>query len=191
MPDRSHTKGQRRGGRQELTTADLVVLSLLAEKPMHGYDLLSEYQRQEVVDWASVSKAQLYYALTKLSEIKLIEGRGEEGRARERVVYAPTDAGIIALAKALTDTSWASGRIAQPFTTWLGLSIHAEPDSQRNMLMARQKFLIAEIEKERESLTFIETLPGGRAARGSEIVRLVIRQLGVVLEWVGELLEAN
>jgi DNA-binding PadR family transcriptional regulator len=30
-----------------VTTADLVVLSLLLERPMHGYDLLDEYRRQE------------------------------------------------------------------------------------------------------------------------------------------------
>ncbi len=52
--------GRRPGDTGRLTTADLVVLSLLREQPMHGYDLLAAYQRQEVEDWASVSKAQVY-----------------------------------------------------------------------------------------------------------------------------------
>jgi DNA-binding PadR family transcriptional regulator len=33
-----------------------VVLSLLAERAMHGYELLKEYERQEVADWAPVSR---------------------------------------------------------------------------------------------------------------------------------------
>lgn len=40
--------------------ADLVVLSLLAERAMHGYELLKEYERQEVADWAPVSRPHVY-----------------------------------------------------------------------------------------------------------------------------------
>ena len=63
-------KGSRGRKPGPLTTADLVVLSLLAERAMHGYELLGEYDRQEVVDWASVSKAQVYYALQKLAALE-------------------------------------------------------------------------------------------------------------------------
>ena len=63
LAERMKQRGRRRGHADGLTTADLVVLSLLAERNMHGYDLLAEYSRQEVADWASISKAQLYYAL--------------------------------------------------------------------------------------------------------------------------------
>ena len=68
MAQAPRSRGRRTGDTGTLTTADLVVLSLLAEQPMHGYDLLAEYERQEVVDWASVSKAQLYYARAKLAD---------------------------------------------------------------------------------------------------------------------------
>ena len=35
-----------------LTTPDLVLLSLLAERPMHGYEANQELQRRQVEDWA-------------------------------------------------------------------------------------------------------------------------------------------
>ena len=175
----------------KLTTADLVVLSLLAERAMHGYDLLAEYQRQEVADWASVSKAQLYYALNKLSDLMLLNGRAESGLGRERTVYAVTGSGLQALAQALGDPAWARGRVAQPFATWLGLSIHAQPDAPRTLLEARLEWLEAELDKERESLTYIKTLSSERAKRGADIVRLVIRQLEVEREWVAELLSTQ
>ena len=180
-----------KGAGPKLTTADLVVLSLLAERAMHGYDLLAEYQRQEVADWATVSKAQLYYALSKLSDLMLLEGRAESGLGRERTVYAVTGSGLQALAQALGDPAWARGRVAQPFATWLGLSIHAQPDAPGTLLQARLEWLEAELDKERESLAYITTLSSARAKRGADIVRLVIRQLEVEREWVAELLSTQ
>lgn len=56
----------------ELTAADLVVLSLLAEEPMHGYKIVSELEKRDAKDWASVSKPQVYYSIEKLVELNLI-----------------------------------------------------------------------------------------------------------------------
>jgi DNA-binding PadR family transcriptional regulator len=190
MVGRQNKPGRRSGHNSVLTTADLVVLSLLAERAMHGYDLMAEYQRQEVADWASVSKAQLYYALNKLAELDLIQGHTESAQARERTVYAVTETGQKALVGGLADPAWARGRTAQPFTTWLGLSIHAAPDTFRNLLEARADWLAAEITKEQESLAFIETLSSARADRGADIVRLVIRQLEVEKDWVTDLMKS-
>lgn len=191
MADPKSKRGRRSGDSALLTTADLVVLSLLAERVMHGYDLMAEYRRQEVADWASVSKAQLYYALKKLAELDLIEGRTESAQVRERTVYGVTIAGRDALAHGLADAAWARGRVAQPFTTWLGLSIHAAPDVFQQLLEARQDWLNDEIAKEHESLAYILTLSSARADRGADIVRLVIRQLEAEQNWVKELLNTQ
>jgi DNA-binding PadR family transcriptional regulator len=181
-------RGRRAGSSHGLTTADLVVLSLLTERPMHGYDLLAEYQRQEVADWASISKAQLYYALKKLNALKLLHGNIEDGAARDRTIYRSTEAGLAALAVGLADPNWAQCRVAQPFTTWFGLSIHAAPEVQKTVLHARLRFLVDEIAKEERSLVFIATLKDERAVKGASIVRLTIDQLQVELEWVKSLL---
>src|SRR5947208_2537600 len=52
----------RRARRVELTTPDLVLLSLLAERPMHGYQANLELERREIRDWANVSRPQVYYS---------------------------------------------------------------------------------------------------------------------------------
>lgn len=182
------TRGRRSAQPTDLTTADLVVLSLLAERPMHGYDLLGEYQRQEVVDWASVSKAQLYYALNKLAKMKLIDGQVETGSTRDRTTYAVTASGRGALREALANPAWARRRVAQPFATWLGLSIHADDAAYRSVLDARLEFLVNEIAKERESLAYVTEIEGDRAKRGADIITLIIRQLEVELDWVRQLI---
>src|SRR5436853_184716 len=62
----------RRARRVELTTPDLVLLSLLAERPMHGYQANLELERREIRDWANVSRPQVYYSLEKLARGGLI-----------------------------------------------------------------------------------------------------------------------
>jgi DNA-binding PadR family transcriptional regulator len=182
------SRGQKAGA---LTTADLIVLSLLAERTMHGYELLGEYERQEVADWASVSKAQVYYAIQKLAGLKLIEptAKPPSDEARDRTVYTPTRQGRAELIVSLTKPTWASARVAQPFSTWLGLSIHLEQGAVVEILHARQRFLHEELERERVSLAFIQTLTSKRAKAGDSIVRLVIRQMEIELEWLSDLLK--
>ena len=178
------TLGRGRGPRNDLTTADVVVLSLLTERAMHGYDLISEYERQEVVDWASVSKAQVYYALQKLERLGLVAAAPDTEGARERTVFAPTDKGRGALSADLSHTDWAKGRTANPFATWLGLSMHAGPDAIPPMILARREFLEEELARERASLGFLLTLETERARAGRLIVDLVIRTLEAEQEWL-------
>src|SRR5580704_16758956 len=56
----------------ELTTPDLVLLSLLAERPMHGYQANAELERREIRDWAGISRPQVYYSLEKLARAGMI-----------------------------------------------------------------------------------------------------------------------
>jgi DNA-binding PadR family transcriptional regulator len=186
-------KGSRGSHSGPLTKADLIVLSLLAERPMNGYELIGEYERQEVVDWASVSKAQVYYAIQKLEKLALIAPSLQESLtgSRDRTIYRPTKRGNTELAKSLGNEEWAKVRVAQPFSTWLGLSIHICVVEKRKVLRARERFIRGEIAREKTSLAFIKTLNSGRAKVGCEIVRLVIRQFEVELEWIGEMLGAT
>src|SRR5271166_2227969 len=74
---------------RRLTTPDLVLLSLLAEQPMHGYQANLELVRREVQDWAGISRPQVYYSLEKLARRGLVRAAESEERAAgpERSVY--------------------------------------------------------------------------------------------------------
>src|SRR6266699_3649729 len=58
-----------------LTTPDLVILSLLAERPMHGYEVNATLEDRKIREWAPVSRPQIYYSLDKLTKLKLIRVR--------------------------------------------------------------------------------------------------------------------
>src|SRR6476469_9174304 len=84
-----------RGNETRLTTPDLVILSLLAERPMHGYEVNSTLENRNIRDWAPVSRPQIYYSLDKLTRLGLIrvteDASSSAGPARR--VFQTTDEG--------------------------------------------------------------------------------------------------
>jgi len=77
-----------------MTKNELVVLGLLGEKPMYGYQLYQEIERREMEHWAQVNLASIYNTLNHLQKDKLIQGKGERpGKMPERKVYHITSKG--------------------------------------------------------------------------------------------------
>lgn len=173
--------------RTKLTLADLVVLSMLAERAMHGYEMWAELERREVAQWASISKPQVYYSLKKLRAVRHIEpaAAGEDPLGPDRQVFRPTASGRRALADALARAEWATQHIPSPFVTWMVLSWQARPRDFTAQVARRRKFLEAQLEFERDALTSIieETSATSDAAM---IVRLAIRQNETELAWLDE-----
>src|SRR5271165_213222 len=97
-----------RARERALTIPDLVLLSLLAEQPMHGYQANLELERREVRDWAGISRPQVYYSLEKLARWGLLRAveTAEPAAGPERRVFATTESGRRALAHALAREAW-------------------------------------------------------------------------------------
>src|SRR5215475_4462770 len=125
----------KRKDKARLTTADLVLLSLLAERPMHGYQANAELVRREVQDWAGISRPQVYYSLEKLARLGMLRAAADKKDAEgpERQVYAVTARGAEALANALEREDWTTQRTRPAFVTWMALSWQA-----RRGVFARQ-----------------------------------------------------
>lgn len=89
--------------RRELTTPDLVLLGLLNEQPMHGYQANLELERRCIRDWAAISRPQVYYSLEKLAKQGLIAAHKDAAAAAgpDRQVYATTRKGDSTLKRAL------------------------------------------------------------------------------------------
>jgi DNA-binding PadR family transcriptional regulator len=172
-----------------LTTPDLVVLGLLAERPMHGYDVVLELERREVQDWAGVSRPQVYYSLQKLAAAKLIAPVRDEGSARgpKRTVFGPTTAARAALADSLERHEWATQRPPPPFLTWTALSIHARRPAVHKLIDRRRSFLREQIARETTTLGAIRRDEGPLIPIAESIVGLAIRQFELELAWLDEL----
>lgn len=175
--------------RRELTTPDLVLLSLLAERPMHGYQANTELERRQVRDWAEVSRPQVYYSLDKLAGLGLIrKAHGDEPAAGpERTVFSTTAAGRSALADALEREDWTAQREHPPFQTWIALSWQARPGIFELQLQRRQQFLENELAKEISTLRAIQREVGHQFHEAIWMVRLVIQQFRTELRWIRKL----
>jgi DNA-binding PadR family transcriptional regulator len=175
--------------KRELTIPDLVLLSLLAERPMHGYEANLELQRRQVQDWAGISRPQVYYSLEKLARLGLVRAaeNDEPQAGPERRVFATVAKGRAALADALERKDWTTQRERPPFLTWIALSWQARPGVFQQQLERRREFLTRELAREEMTLHAIKKEVGHRFHEAVWMVSLVIQQFRVELRWLDKL----
>ena len=175
--------------KRELTTPDLVLLSLLAERPMHGYQANLELERRQVRDWAGISRPQVYYSMEKLARQGLIRSAtsDEPPAGPERSVFSTTAAGRGALADALEREEWTVQRERPPFLTWIALSWQARPGIFERQLRRREKFLEEELAREEATLRAVRAEVGHRFHEAVWMLSLVIQQLRTELHWLQKL----
>lgn len=171
---------------KNLTLSDLVVLSLLSEGPMHGYYLINQLKIRDAKDWAPVSRAQAYYSIKKLFEMKLITTSSEDQSSLgpERIQYRINKSGSEALNLALINEKWANQRPPSPFMTWMGLSSNLSKKETKRVINLRKKFLKTELNRERETLKEIEQDKGPMVAAALLMVSFTVQQFESEIEWL-------
>jgi DNA-binding PadR family transcriptional regulator len=181
--------GLKQHRRKELTTADLVLLSLLAEQSMHGYQANRELQRREIRDWAAISRPQVYYSMEKLARLGLVravEG-GMASGGPEKQSFAATKKGTAALADALERQEWCTQREKPPFLTWLALTWQARSGVFQRQLRRREQFLKHELARERATLRSVLQEVGHPYHEAVWMLKLMVAQFSTELRWLGDL----
>jgi DNA-binding PadR family transcriptional regulator len=173
----------------DLTTADLVVLSLLSERPMHGYETNLELERREIRDWAGISRPQVYYSLDKLQSLGFVRAKAskEPAAGPERNVLAATAAGREALADALEREDWTTQRERPPFLTWIALSWLSRPGVFNDQIQRRRKFLESELIREKEVLRSVLEEVGHPYHEAVWMLKLTIEHFKTELAWLDRL----
>ncbi|MBN1260310.1 MAG: PadR family transcriptional regulator [Anaerolineae bacterium] len=72
----------------------LVILGLLRERPLHGYEL-KQIIEEHMGDWTAIAFGSIYYALDKLAEEGCVEriATEQEGHRPSRHIYQITERG--------------------------------------------------------------------------------------------------
>jgi len=171
---------------EKLTTPDLVLLSLLAERPMHGYQANVLLELRKVRDWAGVSRPQVYYSLDKLARLGLIRSAETEhpGGGPERRVFETTARGRAALADALEREDWTQHSERPPFLTWLALSWQCRPGIFARQLRQRQKFLDRELVRKQEIQLAVREEVGHLFHEAVWMLDLDVDQIKTELRWL-------
>ncbi|MBN1137235.1 MAG: PadR family transcriptional regulator [Anaerolineae bacterium] len=85
-----------------MTNAELAILTLVAEKPRHGYEIEQVIEGRGMREWTDVGFSSIYYVLNKLAREGLIKSELEQaGQGPTRKVYRVTAAGREELYEAL------------------------------------------------------------------------------------------
>ncbi len=180
-------KGKEKDGAR-LTTADLVLLSLLAERPMHGYQANAELVRRQVQDWAGISRPQVYYSLGKLARLGMLRTAVDKKEAEgpERQVYAVTVRGTEALGDALEREDWTTGRERPAFLTWMALSWRARQGVFAKQIIKRREFLEKELARERGSLDSVLNEVGHPYHEAVWMISLMIAGFETEWKWLAK-----
>ncbi len=75
-----------------LTNNDILVLGLLLDRPMHGYEINRHVSNESVRTWFDISTAAIYYSLNKLRREGLVS-ETHSGSRGEKSVYRVTEKG--------------------------------------------------------------------------------------------------
>jgi DNA-binding PadR family transcriptional regulator len=179
-------KKMRKLAAHKWTTPDLVLLGLLAERPMHGYQANAELERREIRDWAGISRPQIYYSLEKLGRAGMIRSleTDEPSCGPQRSSFETTAQGRRALADALEHADWTAQRDRPAFLTWVALSWQARPGVFEQQIRRRQRFLEQEVAREKEVLRSILKEVGHPYHEAVWMVSLMIEQFRTELRWL-------
>jgi DNA-binding PadR family transcriptional regulator len=174
--------------REKLTTPDLVLLSLLAERPMHGYEANLLLEARKVRDWAGVSRPQVYYSLDKLARLGMIEGAEATGEkvGPDRRVFATSEAGKSALADALEREEWTQHSERPPFLTWLALSWKCRPGVFKRQLQRRREFVRGELQRKQRVIEDVLAEVGHPFHEAVWMLSFSLEQLRTELTWLDQ-----
>jgi len=172
------------------TIPDLVILSLLAERSMHGYDVNATLEERRIREWAPVSRPQIYYSLDKLTRMGLIRIVSDDTPAAgpERRVFETTKLGKDRLADALELNHWIDDRVYQPFLIWLALSWQARGNTFKAQLEKRKNFLEARLKAELSTLNEVTAEVGHEHHEAVWMLELKIELTSTELRWIDKVI---
>ena len=166
---------------------EITILGLLAECPMHGYQIHQQIKEREMDYWAKIRLPSIYSTLIRLEEQGYISsGKEKVGKMPERTVYSLTPAGTEKL-----------GELVQVFLAaeerpeWLfGLGVAFICGAPREKALEALQFRRQGLEKKLESLqaecdTFSNKIP----FNWQTLIEHAHKHVQLELNWLDQLIE--
>jgi len=120
-----------------------ILLGLLAEKPMHGYELAQRVHRDEALHtiWR-IERSEVYFLLGKLVKKGYIVEQGDErGSGPARVVWAITEAGRAALTQWLSTPEPYPRNLRTALLARVYIALRQDPQIASRLIDAQKRVL--------------------------------------------------
>ncbi|MDZ7292394.1 MAG: PadR family transcriptional regulator [candidate division KSB1 bacterium] len=166
---------------------DIVILGLLSECPMHGYQIHQQIKLREMDYWAKIKLPSIYTTLTRLEEQGLItSGKEKVGKMPERTVYSLTPAGREKLAE-LVEYFLRTEEVSE----WLfGLGIAFIRGARREKVLEALQLRRQNIEKHLTSLNEELARHKDKAPfNWYMLIEHANKQIQFELEWIDQLID--
>ncbi len=142
-----------------ITDAELVVLSLIREQDLHGYQIEQLIHDRNMRAWTDLSTSSVYYLLNKLAKrgwIEPIPDPSPSTQGAPRNVYRITEQGVQIWKEATLQA------LSQPRTTYTNflMGLHnlwaLPPEEARRAVQEYRSWLNTDLERQRRELTLLE-----------------------------------
>lgn len=163
---------------------DILILSSVIERPLHGYEIKRGVGRVLGREFA-LNNNQLYPALRRLEEMGAVEKEvvRQEGRP-DRHVYRATGLGREVLGEMLREFPPELARNDAEFMVRVALFELLEPEERRSILRARREFLEEHLER---SVEMDPRVGDGRSPYAAKVVSFHRSTIEHELAWISEL----
>lgn len=171
-----------------MSATRLMVLGVLAERPMHGYDVKGTLRSWGAEWWAGVTDGSIYSALKTMERDGLLEIERTEraGTRPERTVYAVTGRGRDEFLRLLREAWWQYQPVQHPLAVAATFAGHLPKEEVDAALRARAAGLRAALEQEPYVVAHKREVAGDAAASAAQLGYVIAR---AELEWIDTLLD--
>jgi DNA-binding PadR family transcriptional regulator len=91
-----------------MSATRVLVLGVLLQQPMHGYEVRRELESWDAEQWANIAYGSIYFSLNKMADEGLVQvvSTDERGSRPARTVFAITDSGRREFDRLLRELWW-------------------------------------------------------------------------------------
>lgn len=165
----------RRGTEPAATKTDLMLLGILGDKSMHGYEIAEKLSEPKMAAWIRLGRTSIYYSLNRMQKRGLIEKHTEKvGGKPERTVYSITDSGRQAFITGLEESLGGDSEGFDEFDIALYFSSQLDTDRARKHIAQRLQGLSAQVAQ----LVQLAESPEGR--RHPEVALVLAHRIAVL-----------
>jgi DNA-binding PadR family transcriptional regulator len=171
------------------TKIDLLLLGLLLDRPMHGYELYQQIQAEGIDDWFNVSMAGVYYSLGKLRDQEFVaESRQRGARSARKSIYRLTEEGRAAFFSAMESQALSQERAYLEYDLVIYLLNRLPLQRAIALLEQHQAFLAEQAQQTQNTLDT-------ERERGGSPLRLAVldhgrRYLEMEQAWLGDVIRS-
>jgi DNA-binding PadR family transcriptional regulator len=174
-------------------SAKLIILGLLREGPMHGYEIKRRIEHEAMAEWTDISYGAIYFALNKLAEENFVEKVSTEqvGKRPSRDVYQITESGQAEFFRLLRHALSTVERKGDPVDIGIRF-MSALPRQEAQALLNRRKGMLEQILQalSEEKAGFVERHHGEPYVEGGcALFDHGLVQLKAELEWLQGVLD--